>query len=226
MTFDLNPAVMGAGLLRGDARELARSLGSAAVLREIGRAAPDGSLEAVTDVASLRRFLVGYRDQVLATIEWPAITRAFHYAQRSELRELIQLDRQLRELPRLAPFATASQTIGRTYLRRLRPLRDQRLVRRYLQAVERGDAGGWHTLVFGVVLSVYSIPLRQGLLGYGLQTLSGFLDSGVRRLNLPTASVEPVTTELTAGLPLLLGRVFETGEPFQVLLPEPSPTEI
>ena len=43
-----------------------------------------------------------------------------------------------------------------------RPLRDQRLVQRYLTAVEQGEAQGWHTLVYGLTLAVYSLPLRQG----------------------------------------------------------------
>ena len=41
-------------------------------------------------------------------------------------------------------------------------------------AVERGEAHGWHTLVDGVTLAIYSLPLRQGLLGYAQQTTVRF----------------------------------------------------
>ena len=37
------------------------------------------------------------------------------------------------------------------------------------------EANAWHTLVYGVTLALYSIPLRQGLLGYGYQTMRGFI---------------------------------------------------
>ena len=61
-------------------------------------------------------------------------------------------------------------------------MRDQRVVQRYLQAVEGGQANGWHTLVYGLTLAVYSLPLRQGLLGYAHQTTRGFIYSAARML--------------------------------------------
>ena len=55
----------------------------------------------------------------------------------------------------------------------MRPLRDDRVVQRYLDAVESGRAFGWHTIMYGLTLAVYSLPLRQGLLFYAQQTLAG-----------------------------------------------------
>lgn len=70
------------------------------------------------------------------------------------------------------PFASPSRQIGRRQLARLRPLRDERIVRRYLAAVESGRADGWHTVVYGLTLALYSLPLRQGLLHYAQETLA------------------------------------------------------
>ena len=58
------------------------------------------------------------------------------------------------------------------------PLRDERVVQRYLAAVESGEAHGWHTLVYGLTLVVYSLPLRQGLLGYAHQNHARFHSRG------------------------------------------------
>jgi len=40
-------------------------------------------------------------------------------------------------------------------------------------------------LVYGITLALYSIPLRQGLLGYGYQTTRGFIYSAAKALQLP-----------------------------------------
>jgi hypothetical protein len=56
-------------------------------------------------------------------------------------------------------------------------LRDERLVQRYLSAVEFGQANGWHTVVYGITLAMYSLPLRQGLLHYAQQTLGAFANN-------------------------------------------------
>src|SRR6185436_12829880 len=103
---------------------------------------------------------------------------------RHEVRELAQFDRQLADEPALKPFAEASRRVGQTELLRLRPLRDERIVRRYLEAVERGEASAWHTLVYGLTLALYSMPLRQGLLGYGFQTSRGFIYAAATPLQL------------------------------------------
>ena len=121
----------------------------------------------------LRDFLEGYQTEVLVPLELPAITRARSHAARGHLRELIALDRELDTQPVLPAFASASRRIGRAQLERLRPLRDERTVQRYLAAVEAGDAAGWHTVVYGMTLAIYSWPLRHGLLTYARQTLSG-----------------------------------------------------
>lgn len=184
--------------LTGDARELLEQLGAPEALPTLSLAASSLTLDAIRDEATLRRFLAGYREQVLLPVELPAILAAHGHACRGELRELIALDRALASDSRLREFRAASAAVGRRQLSKLRPLRDQRLVQRYLRAVENGEAHGWHTLVFGVFLAQYSLPLRQGLLLYSQRTLGGFLDSAGATLRLPVAVCDEVFAEAAA----------------------------
>jgi urease accessory protein UreF len=184
--------------LTGDARELLEQLGAPAALPMLSLAAPALNQETVRDAASLRRFLVSYREQVLLPAELPAILAAHGHACRGEARELVALDRELAADPRLKEFRNASAAVGRRRLGKLRPLRDQRLVQRYLRAVENGEAHGWHTLVLGVFLAQYSLPLRQGLLFYSQRTLDGFLASASASLRLPMAVGDELFSEVTA----------------------------
>jgi urease accessory protein UreF len=86
-------------------------------------------------------------------------------------------------------------------LQKLRPLRDQKIVRRYLHAVETGLAHGWHTLVYGMTLEIYSLALRQGLVGYAHQTTRGFIYSAARVLSLSERDCRDIFEELCADLP-------------------------
>jgi urease accessory protein UreF len=189
-----------AARLAGDPRALAQQMAAPAglaALASVDRVLP---ME-VRDVPSLRGFLTWYRTQVLVPVELPAIRRAWEHTERYEVRELVAFDRALGEEPRLAPLAAASQAVGRNQLWRLLPLRDQRLVRRYWLAVEAGEARAWHVLVYGVVLSVFSLPLRPGLLSYSRQTLGGFVDAAGRSLRLTQEECAQVWHDEAALLP-------------------------
>jgi urease accessory protein UreF len=160
-----------AEILLGDFSALLQQVGVRGMLPDC--APPLAPLsEHITDLPTLQVFLDTYLTQILLPLELPAIAEACGRVRRGELRELIALDRQLEGEARLAPFASASRKIGAIQLQRLKPLRDERTVQRYLCAVESGRAGGWHTLVYGLTLAVYSFPLRQGLIHYGRETLS------------------------------------------------------
>lgn len=162
----------------------------------------------VVDARSLRTFLEDYRDQVLVPVELQVVRDAYWHTARYEVRELIALDSSLSRLAVLTRFAEASRAAGRHQLKRLLPLRDQRLVRRYWQAVELGQAQGWHAVVFGMVLSLFSIPLRQGMIHYAHQTLSGFLRAGACKVALPEPEnrhlLEKVTEPLRGAVELAL----------------------
>jgi len=187
----------GAELL-GKLHPLTERLGSPGALAAL--TALSAQFPRVSDLPTLRKFLKAYSADILVPIELPAIYKSFLHASRNELRELLSLDYQLREQMTLRELAVASQVVGTTQLKRLRPLRDQRFVQRYLQAVEKGEARGWHTLVYGLILHLYSLPVRQGLAGYSLRTLGGFIKSASRPLLLDEAQCRNLSDELCAGL--------------------------
>jgi len=198
----------------GDVAPLTAQVGSAEGLMALSGAASK-QFHCVTDFGSLRCFLRDYQSNILFPLEWPAICRAYSHASRYEIRELIALDRQLDQEPLLQSFATASQRVGKTQLKRLRPLRDQRLVQRYLHAVQTGEAHAWHTVVYGVILSLYSLPLRPCLLSYAQQTTLGFIHCAAGSLQLTDADREDLINEVVSGFPEAVNRL---------LLPAVGPT--
>ena len=200
MTFSARPAEFAAPELSGDTQEFLATLGEPTALPTLADAAQALALDSIRDAASLEKFLHGYREQILRPLELPAILAAHQHAARNELRELIVLDNALFREARLKEFRAASLAVGRRQLAKLRPLRDQRFVQRYLRAVEDGEAHGWHTLVFGVFLAQYSLPLRQGLLLYSQRTLGGFLASASGPLQLELATTEKIFTVTTEPL--------------------------
>jgi urease accessory protein UreF len=188
----------------GDWHPLAEQLGSADGLVELGSVSSQLRLPPVHNVPSLRKFLGQYQLCILLPLELPAIESAHGHASRNEVRELIALDHQLASEPVLQNFAAPSRRVGQAQLQKLRPLRDQRVVQRYLTAVESADAHGWHTLVYGLTLAVYSLPLRQGLLGYAHQTMRGFIYSAARSLELSEYACRGLFDDLCADLPLAI----------------------
>lgn len=186
----------------GDAHPLVAQLGTADGLASLHALAGSLMAKPVTSLASLREFLQAYHERILLPHELPAIQTAFSHASRNEVRELIAFDLELTNEPMLREFAKASQRIGRDQLQRLRPLRDERMVQRYLAAVEGGQARGWHTMVYGMTLVLYSLPLRQGLLGYAHQTTRGFIHAAARGLQLKESECRDLFDELSHGIAL------------------------
>ncbi len=195
----------------GDAHPLVEQLGSADGLASLHALADSLRARPVASLPALREFLRCYHERILVPHELPAIQTAFAHASCNELRELIAFDQRLSAEPALQDFAGASHRVGQGQLQKLRPLRDERMVQRYLAAVENREAHGWHTLVYGLTLAVYSLPLRPGLLGYAYQTTRGFIHAGARPLNLTEAGCRDLFEELCAPLPgaveLMLGKL-------------------
>jgi urease accessory protein UreF len=199
--------------------ELAADLGL--LLEQIG--SPDAlagvadalKIRQISTVRELKIFLQGYHTQILRPLELPAIHRAFGHASRREVRELVALDRQLGGEPLLQNFASPSRLAGQNQLQRLRPLRDDRTVQRYLAAVDEGAAQGWHTLVYGLTLAIYSRPLRQGLLGYAQETTRGFIQSASRTLEISREASQALFEEMCQGLPGAVEPLLGKGVAFQ-----------
>ena len=185
----------------GDWHPLAEQLGSADGLLTLGSISTELRLPPVHNEASLERALREYQLQILLPLELPAIQAAHGHVSRNELRELVAMDQKLCTDPRLQRFAKASRRVGQAQLQKLRPLKDQRIVKRYLHAVDIGLAHGWHTLVYGLTLEIYSLPLRQGLLGYAHQITRGFIYSASRMLSLSERQCRDLFERLCAGLP-------------------------
>jgi urease accessory protein UreF len=188
----------------GQWHPLASQLGSADGLVALTTLTAALNLPPVADFETLRQFIRGYHDRVLRPIELPAILRAYNHTAGFELRELIAFDQELAQCAELQPLAEASRRAGRFHLEQLRPLRDDRFVRRYLAATDEGQANAWHTLVYGLTLSVYSLPLRQGLVNYAAQTTRGFIQLSVAGLNYSEsdcrALFDEVCSEVSTGM--------------------------
>lgn len=195
----------GATAVTGDARSLTNRLGSPAVVN----ASTGSSLTAdgrPMNLASLRAFVVDYRDRVLAGSEVDAIRRAYEYARLGHARELIALDTEWASSATERPFRQASMAVGRRQLASLRPLRDQRVIQRYAAAVDAGDAKGWHVIVYGIALAVFGIPLQTGLLHYAQQTLGGFMDATPTSHLLTDRQKAELHREIDASLPAILNQ--------------------
>ena len=187
--------------LLGDLHPLVEQLGSLDGLVTLNGASDSLRVREVKSLPALRNFLKEYHAKILCPLELPAIQHAFFHASRNELREMVALDQRLSSEPLLQNFAAASRRVGQGQLQQLRPLRDLRIVQRYLAAVDSGEAHGWHTLVYGLTLAVYSLPLRQGLLGYAHQTTRGFIHSAAHSLKFSKKDSHDLLHDLCAPFP-------------------------
>lgn len=166
-------------------------------------------LPPIRSIGTLRDFLRVYRTRVLVPTELPAIKLAYEFASRGQARELIALDQASQTGAARMPFADVSAMIGQAQLRRLKPMRGNRVLARYLEAISRGDARGWHTIAYGLILASFSMPLRQGLVHYGESTLRGFVEATSEPLRLSEPEqvelVMEACAELAAAANALLG---------------------
>ncbi len=198
--------------IRGDVASLAARLG-APDLASWEQIVPQGTFSPIRNLPELRQFIQGYCDQALVPRDLPAIRRAFHHSSRSEASELIALDVSLSKDAALIPFSRASQHVGRGRLRRLEPLWDQRIVQRYLAAVRAGEAKGWHPVVFGLTLALYSLPLRQGMIHFATQTMNGFVHSAAGPLQLRQADCDELLSHLDGKIPRLVSAALDSVDP-------------
>ncbi|HTG45893.1 MAG TPA: urease accessory UreF family protein [Verrucomicrobiae bacterium] len=203
MAEQIHPAFEAANV-SVDARPLTEQLGSADELTTLSPTACSHQLTKVHSLPALRDFLRAYSHDVLGPHEFRHIYEAFNFAGQSFTRELLALDLRVAAEPVLQGFKLASSHVGKRQLNRMRALKDLRTLQRYREAVNDGKAHGWHTLVYGVVLSTYSLPLRQGLLHYGRQTLRGFIYSAARSLDLRDEACLELQVELNSGLASLI----------------------
>ena len=159
------------------------------------------AFEAVRDFRGLRSFLARYEREILRVIELPAVHSAYWYANRGQFKELMVLDAELSENEALLPFAEASLAVGREHLRMLKPMYDQRMVQRFRKSVVAGEARGWNPVVFGMFLSIHSVPVREGLLQFARQIWSGFIKSAKEEHGLESPECSELLSEYLGRLP-------------------------
>ncbi len=153
----------------------------------------------ISTLEALKSWVGHYRQTVLAQQEWPVVLEAWHLTRNGKSRDLIRLDKNCDRWMSAMPFSEASRAVGQRQLGRLRALRDQRIILRYLEAIEAGYANGWHPVVYGLYLAVFSLPLRQGLVNFGAQTMRGMV-RGVCRGPLLTDDIIEDAIEKEVGL--------------------------
>jgi urease accessory protein UreF len=200
-----------------DWRALEEQLGSPDDATAISAAAFASTLLDVRTPDQLRAFLANFQSNSLTQHELPTILRAYKHARCNEAREIVVLDRSLKDTFANEALANASECVGRNQLRRMRGLKTERVVTRYWDAVYNKEATGWNTVVFGVALAVYSIPLRQGLNHYGQQTVRGFIEAGAASLRLRAPEISNLETTFLADMPALVERALdsESGNQFR-----------
>jgi len=208
----LDPNILSeAAQLLGDPHPLLSRMGAPDAARARGLTPGGARFDRIRSVAGLKTFLDDYRSRLLEPVELPVIKLAYEHGARNEARELIALDRQMASEPALKEFAAASCRVGQRQLNRLRPLRDQRLIQRYRAAIEQGEAHGWHTLVYGVALATFSLPLRQGLIAYAGHTLSGFISGAAGPLALTIPQCRELELLAVAPAPDFVQRLLAAG---------------
>ena len=171
------------------------------------------SATAIVSPACLQSFLLNYKSTVLLPNELPLVRQACEHTLRNEVNELLKLDRNLASANWFSEFKEDSRVAGRLHLERLKPLRDQRGVRRYLAAIEQNQANGWHLLVAGVALGLYSVPLRQGMMDYALHTFWNVIGQAAQPMGLSSSEVTQMVNDLSADLP---GRIQEMFPPVRL----------
>ena len=196
------PAISGREFAQSQAANLPKELFT--LLRQVGSTPIFGLSADSSKAGSGKDFLQNYVTRLLVPVELPAIAEACGHAIRGELRELIAQDLRLAEQAVPSAFADASRRTGRFQLARLRPLRDERIAQRYLAAVESGRAHGWHTIVYGVTMALYSLPLRQGLLHYGRETVAS-LEKNLSE-SADAGQIEALMQQVPAGVETALAR--------------------
>jgi urease accessory protein UreF len=199
--------------LAGEMSPLTHAIGSPAGLASLSDLAELVDTPRPESIPAVRTFIARFRERLLAPVELPAIRDAYHHARRGELRELLDLDRRLSANYGRSAFADASRHVGRTQLRRLRPLRD-RTAQRYLQAVEAGEATGWHVVVYGLLLALFSMPLRQALGHYATRTQFSLLESATLGLTASAQERDQLHEECLAPAAAAVNHLLPAFDPF------------
>ena len=171
----------------------------------VGAATGHGPL---TTREGLAERLAAYRRTLLEPVELPAISHAQALASTGRVKELIALDNALLgNHPEWLQLAPGSTRFGNDYLTRLRPLRDERVVQRVLEAARLGQMPGHHLTVFGLTMAVISIAPRQGLADYAQAALAAVVATAAGKLKLTQDEREALLAPTRDTLPDAIRRM-------------------
>ena len=166
----------------------------------------------VGTVLELSVLLERYRVTLLEPVELPAVATAHRHAARGEVLELIALDESLAQSlddkhPEWLQLAPASQRFGTDHLKRLQPLRDERVVQRFLDAAREGRTPANHPVVFGLTMAVFSIAPRQGLGDYAQSALEAVVATAAAKLKLTQTDRDELINRSQSRLPEAIERM-------------------
>jgi hypothetical protein len=162
-------------------------------------------LAPLQSTADLEILLECYRTTLLEPIELPAITHYSRLSARGHADELIARDQDFAGIhPEWLLFMPASTRMGRDYLNRLRPLQDERVVQKFIEAVKYNQSPGHHLTVFGLTMSVFSIARRQGLAEYAQFALEAVVSTAAGKLKITQEDRTTILARSQAHLPQAL----------------------
>ena len=158
--------------------------------------------------ADLERLLERYRTTILEPIELPAITRVNIQALRGRAAELITQDQSFAGMhPEWLLLMPASTRMGRDYLNRLRPLQDERVIQKLIEAVKYDRTPGHHLTVFGLTMAVFSIARRQGLAEYAQFALNAVVSTAAEKLKITQEERDYLLSRSQTQLPQSISRL-------------------
>ena len=166
---------------------------------------------ALNDLDSIGSWMNAWVDEQLLEREIRTAHLAFQADRAGGFRELARLDAMMERSATPPMIADRLRQLGRRELGRLRPLGDVRDLTQYRKAVEEGRVVGWWPIVYGLELRVYSIPLTQGLLGYGMWALEGALQVARDRRRLDSETLERLETVASERLKEGVSAMLHTG---------------
>ena len=165
-------------------------------------------LAPLQSTADLEILLERYQTTLLEPIELPAITHSSRLSARGHADELIALDQDFAGIhPEWLLLMPASTRMGRDYLNRLRPLQDERIVQRFIESVKYNQSPGHHLTVFGLTMSVFSIPRRQGLAEYAQFALESVVSTAAGKLKVTQEERTTILAQSQSHLPQTLKRM-------------------
>jgi len=162
--------------------------------------------------AALTRLGERFRDAVLLPRELPALLATHEFARRGRSRELLKEEKKLALARDWRALVAPSRRVGGHLLSQLRPLRDERIVQRFLDAHCAGRTPGFHLTVLGVTSALFHVPPRQVLWDYALTLLDGLALTAGQRLRLAAPTRQAIVRNISQPIPPKLGSMLDESD--------------